>query len=69
VTIHLNPKYFKAKTFVIKTNGNNSDSPYIENANLNGLPLKTWQIRHSNIQKGAKLEFEMSNKPNKNLWR
>jgi predicted alpha-1,2-mannosidase len=69
VTIHLNTNYFKAKTFVIKTNGNNSDSPYIENANLNGQPLKTWHIRHSDIQKGAKLEFEMSNKPNKNLWR
>lgn len=69
VTIHLNTNYFKAKTFVIKTNGNNSDSPYIENANLNGQPLKTWHIRHSDIQKGAKLEFEMSNKPNKNLWK
>lgn len=69
VTIHLNPKYFKAKTFVIKTNSNNSDSPYIENANLNGQPLKTWHIRHSDIQKGAKLEFDMSNQPNKNLWK
>jgi predicted alpha-1,2-mannosidase len=69
VTIRLNTNYFKAKAFIIKTNRNNSNSPYIEKANLNGEPLKTWHIRHSDIQKGAKLEFEMSNKPNKNLWR
>ncbi len=69
VTIHLNPNFYKAKVFTIETKNNRVNSPYIQSATLNGKSLNEWFIRNSDIQQGAKLNFDMGEKPNKNLWR
>lgn len=69
VTIHMDPKYYQAKEFIIETGKNAPHSPYIQTAKLNGRPMTTWFIRHSDIQKGAMLYFEMGDSPNKELWK
>jgi predicted alpha-1,2-mannosidase len=69
VTIHLNQKYYKVKTFSIETTNNDSNSPYIQSATINGKPLNNYYFRHSDIQKGAKLKVEMGDEPNQNLWK
>ncbi len=63
ITIHLNQDYYQADKFVITTNNNEKDSPYIISSTLNDKPLKNWFIRHSDINKVATLHFEMSNQP------
>jgi predicted alpha-1,2-mannosidase len=69
VTIHLNPKYYKAKELIIKANNNGVNSPYIQSAILNGKPLEKFYFRHSDINKGVDLELRMGEKPNKEIWR
>lgn len=69
VIIHLNPDYYKAEEFCIMANNNSDSSTYIQSALLDGKPLDKYYIRHSDINKGAKLELNMSSKPNKNLWK
>jgi len=65
VTIHLNPKYYKARVFSIETKNNGASSPYIQSATLNGKLLEKYYFRHSDINIGAKIFFEMGDKPNK----
>ena len=61
--IHLT--FENGKTFSISADANQSGSPYIQSANLNGIPYnKTW-IDHNDLLKGGTLEFEMSENPNK----
>lgn len=69
VTIHLNPNYYKAKTFTFRTTNNGANSPYIQSATINRKPLKSYYLRHSDIQKGSKIELEMGEKPNQKLWK
>ncbi|MDP4278727.1 MAG: glycoside hydrolase family 92 protein, partial [Bacteroidota bacterium] len=69
VTIHLNPVYYKAKTVSIKMLGNGPKSPYIQAATLNGKPLSTWYIRHSNIKAGANIKLKMGKEPCKECWK
>lgn len=64
VIIHLQPKYYKAKTFIVETRNNNKTSPYIQSVILNGKALKTFYFRHSDINDGAKLIIDMGEKPN-----
>lgn len=65
VTIHLDPTYYKGKTFVIKTYDNSTDRPYIRAARLNGKPLETCWITHQDYARGGLLELWMDDKPNK----
>jgi predicted alpha-1,2-mannosidase len=69
VSVHLHPKYYDAKEFIIKTINNSDTSLYIQSARLNGHPLEKYYLRHSDINAGAKLELNMGNLPNKSLWR
>ena len=66
VTIHLDPAYYKGKTFVIKTHDNGADRPYIRAAKLNGVPLETCFLSHQDYAQGGVLELWMDSKPNKN---
>lgn len=68
VIIHLNPKYYKAKEFVIQAKNNSDTSPYIQSARLNGKSLKEFFFNHSTINEGANLELIMGSEPNKYLW-
>jgi len=52
------------KRFVINGINNSDESIYIKSAKLNGKEYTKNFITHSDIMKGGKLDFEMSNKPN-----
>ncbi len=53
-------------TFTISASKNGEDSPFIQNASLNGRPFdKTW-IATETIQQGGELKFEMGTQPNTN---
>lgn len=69
VTIHLNPDYYKAKTFTLKTTNNTANSPYIQTATLNGKPINNFYFRHSDIYNGAEIDLKMSEDPTKDLWK
>ena len=66
ITIHLDPAYYKGKTFVIKTYDNSAERPYIRAAKLNGAPLDTYWFSHQDYARGGLLELWMDDKPNKN---
>ena len=54
-------------TFKINTVNNNYQNHYIQSLKLNGNNYnKTW-IDYNDIQKGGSLDFEMSNRPNKDF--
>lgn len=65
VTIHLNPAYYKGKSFRIETKNNSHANRYIQSASLNGRPFQSFRIRHSDIVNGGKMVLEMSDAPNK----
>lgn len=58
----------KGKKFVVEARNISSKNIYIHSAKLNGRSLEKCSITHSDIKKGGVLIFEMSNKPNINLW-
>ncbi|HEY4788816.1 MAG TPA: glycoside hydrolase family 92 protein, partial [Bacteroidales bacterium] len=66
VTISLQPKYYRAKTLVIKTKNNSPDSPYIQKILQNGKPLHQFYFNQSDINEGATLILEMGKEPVKN---
>jgi predicted alpha-1,2-mannosidase len=51
------------KELVIEAPGNSKQNVYVRAINLNGKALNKTYIRHSELQKGGKLLFDMSNKP------
>ncbi|MEK6480228.1 GH92 family glycosyl hydrolase [Catalinimonas sp. 4WD22] len=61
VTLHLP----NGKTFMIDAEGNEMDTPYIEEASLNGQIYTHNYIEHEKILKGGTLELEMSEQPAK----
>jgi len=64
VTIHLDPKYYPGKTFVIEARNNSPENVYIQSAELNGKPLvKPW-FYHSELVGGGTLVLEMGPAPN-----
>jgi putative alpha-1,2-mannosidase len=68
VTVHLDPKYYGGKTFVIETIGNSEKNVYVQSATLNGEPLRKPWFHHSELVKGGKLVLlvlRMGPKPNK----
>ena len=56
------------KQFSIKANNVSDKNIYIQSAKLNGKDLQRSFITHKEIMNGGLLEFEMNDKPNKNLW-
>lgn len=64
--IHLDPKYYKGKTFTIKTINKSDKNIYIQSAKLNGKPLAMPVIYHNDIVNGGEIVFELGPEPNKN---
>jgi putative alpha-1,2-mannosidase len=65
ITIHLDPKYYPGKQFVIETKNNGPDHCYIESARLNGQPLNKPWLYHETLIKGGKLVLVMGTTPDK----
>ena len=66
IVIHLDPKYYSGKTFVITTINNSEKNLYIQSAKLNGTPLTKPIVFHSDVVNGGELLFEMGPEPNMN---
>jgi predicted alpha-1,2-mannosidase len=67
IKIHLNPKYYPGKEFVIETKNNSEKNLYIQSAILNGKPFNKVWFYHTDLVKGGKLILQMGEKPNQ-LW-
>lgn len=66
VTVHLNPAFYSAKTFVIEAKNNSKENKFIQSATLNGKPYnKTW-FNNEVVKKGGTISFVMGSEPNKN---
>lgn len=65
ITFALNPKYYKAKTFVIEARHNSAANKYVQSATLNGKPLNRFYFRQSDINKGSTLILNMGAEPDK----
>ncbi|NVO02148.1 MAG: glycoside hydrolase family 92 protein [Bacteroidetes bacterium] len=61
VTIHLE----NGKTFIIKANGISDKNFYIQSMKLNGIASGKSYIKHSQIENGGEIVFEMGTTPNK----
>lgn len=64
VTIHLNKKYYSGDSFSITTKGNSASSCYVQDAELNGQPLRKCFIPLHDILKGGRLELTLGETPN-----
>lgn len=58
--IHVSP----SKTFVIEARNLSKENKYVESVLLNGVPLKSFVLKHSNILNGGHLVFNMTSIPN-----
>ncbi|RYZ47330.1 MAG: glycoside hydrolase family 92 protein, partial [Chitinophagaceae bacterium] len=64
ITIRLDKKYSKGRSFTIKAVNNNPENIYIQRASLNGKPYNKSFIDHSDLMKGGVLELVMGSKTN-----
>jgi predicted alpha-1,2-mannosidase len=65
ITINLDPKYAKGKTFTITTENNSPANPYIQSATLNGKPLNRCWLNYSEITAGGSMNLVLGAQPNK----
>ncbi|MHC4743844.1 MAG: GH92 family glycosyl hydrolase [Planctomycetota bacterium] len=65
VTIHLDEKYYKGKTFVIEAKNNSAENIYVQSAALDGHALNKPWFYHRQLVDGGKLVLEMGPEPNK----
>ncbi len=65
ITLHLNPRYYKGKQFVINATGNSNQNVYIQSAQLDGKPLNRPWVSHQTVVNGGTLTLNMGDKPNK----
>lgn len=66
VTMQLDPKYAKGKSFTIEAKGNSAENVYIQSAKLNGKAYNKCYIDYKDITAGGTLELTMGPQPNKN---
>jgi len=66
ITIKLDPKYYKGKTFTILVHNNSKENAYIQKAQLNGKALNDFWFTHEDFAKGGTLEIWLGSVPNKN---
>lgn len=64
VVIKLDQRYYKGKSFRIETLNNGSMNRYIQRAELNGAPIDSFRIRHSDVVNGGTLTLHMGAAPN-----
>jgi putative alpha-1,2-mannosidase len=62
--IHLGKRYGRGEQFVIEAKNTSKENKYIQSAELNGKPLKSFNFPASELLKGGKLTLIMGNKPN-----
>jgi predicted alpha-1,2-mannosidase len=60
VILHLNPKYYKGKTFTIKADNAPNDNLFIKSVKLNNAPYHKSYITHNDIENGGTIDFTMS---------
>jgi putative alpha-1,2-mannosidase len=65
IVIHLNPKYYAGKSFVIEARDNSPDNIYIQSATLNGQPLDRPWFPAKQLLGGGTLSLQMGPEPNK----
>ena len=64
IVVHLDPKYYGGRDFVIEAHNNSPQNVYVQSARLNGRPLGRAWIYHDEMVAGGTLEFDMGPKPN-----
>lgn len=69
ITISLDTDYYTGKTFTIEARNNSEKNRYIQQATLNGKPIKEPRIPFSAVTKGGILILEMGDTPNYELWK
>lgn len=67
VTIRLNNKYFKGKTFTIETENNSVTNQYIQSIQVNGKESKSCFIPFQKVVDGGKMLIKLGSQPNTNL--
>ncbi|MBN2269596.1 MAG: GH92 family glycosyl hydrolase [Sedimentisphaerales bacterium] len=65
VTIHLDDKYYKGKTFVIEARDNSGQNIYVQSAILDDHPLNKPWFYHHQLADGGTLILQMGPEPNK----
>lgn len=65
ITIHLNPKYYSGKQFVIEAENNTPKSYYVQSAMLDNEELDNCFFPLKSIQNGGTLKLQMGETPNK----
>lgn len=65
ITIRLDPRYYKGKTFVIETENNSKEDMYIQKAFLNGTEWNKPWFSHKTFAEGGTLRLILGEKPNK----
>jgi predicted alpha-1,2-mannosidase len=63
IKIHLSPKYYKGKEFVIETKNNSHTNQYVQSIKLNNQTLHRPFVSWENITKGSKLVLQMGPNP------
>lgn len=66
VTLKLDPKFFKGRSFTVVAKNNSPANVYIQSATLNGKPFTHSWISQDEITAGGKLVLNMGPTPNKN---
>ena len=64
VTIQLDPKYYKGKTFTIIATGSSDVNRYVQSAMLDGKPLTRPWFYHADLVDGGSLQLKMGATPN-----
>jgi predicted alpha-1,2-mannosidase len=67
VTLHLDPKFAKGRTFTVTAKNLSDANPYIQSASLDGKPLTRSWISQKEITSGGKLVLIMGPTPNKDF--
>ena len=66
IAIHLDPRYYPGREFVIETDQQAPGAVYIQSAELNGKPFERLKLRHADLVKGGTLSLHLGPSPNKN---
>ncbi|HTL10801.1 MAG TPA: GH92 family glycosyl hydrolase [Chitinophagaceae bacterium] len=64
ITIELDPKYYKGKTFTIIAKGSSDANRYVQSAQLDGKPLTKPWFYHADLVDGGSLVLTMGATPN-----
>lgn len=65
ITIRLDGKYGRGKTFVIEAPGASKENKYIQSVTLNGKPVDGFKIPQDEVLKGGKIVVEMGKEAKK----